>query len=176
MPLTPNGKIDRAALPMVDLDRGVRYEAPQTPVQDVVASIWAKVLGVERVGIDDNFFELGGHSLLATKAMTRVREAFQVEMPLRELFEAPSVRKMGERVESTRRTGQGLEIPEIVQAERNEALPLSYAQQRLWFCTSCSPIAGCTTFMPAIGCSLHRESLDWGLRGSFVVTTLRTYC
>src|SRR5262249_53858245 len=94
MPLAPNGKIDRAALPAVDLDRNLHYEPPQTPVQDVVASILAEVLGVERVGIDDDFFELGGHSLLATKAMTRVREAFQVEVPLRVLFEAPRARKL----------------------------------------------------------------------------------
>ncbi|HZI74540.1 MAG TPA: non-ribosomal peptide synthetase, partial [Gemmatimonadales bacterium] len=113
MPLTVNGKIDRRALPAAEGTRGESYEAPQTPVQDVVASIWAKVLGVERVGIDDNFFELGGHSLLATRAMSRIREAFQVEMPLRVLFEAPTVRGLAEQVEVARRAGQGLEIPKI---------------------------------------------------------------
>jgi acyl carrier protein len=94
LPLTRNGKVDRRALPAPD--RGRRdvadaFVAPRIPVEDVVAGIWAEVLQVERVGIHDNFFELGGHSLLATQVVSRLRATFHVELPLRRLFEGPTV-------------------------------------------------------------------------------------
>ncbi len=98
-----------------------------------MAEIWAEVLGVERVGIHDNFFELGGHSLLATQAVSRMREAFAVEIPLRRLFEVPTVAGLAESIEATRRTGQNLQAPPIVPIPRDGDLPLSFAQQRLWF-------------------------------------------
>jgi acyl carrier protein len=94
LPLTPSGKLDRNALPAPD---GARpeldgsYEAPRNPVEEAVAKIWAEVLGVERVGARDNFFELGGHSLLATQVISRIRQAFPVDVPLRRLFEEPTV-------------------------------------------------------------------------------------
>jgi acyl carrier protein len=94
LPLTPNGKVDRRALPIPDGDRPELEEAfvaPRTPVEETLAGIWAEVLGVERVGANDNFFELGGHSLLATQVISRVRSAFQIELPLRTLFESPTV-------------------------------------------------------------------------------------
>lgn len=93
-PLTPNGKVDRRALPEPDQARSELEEsflAPRNPVEEVLAGIWAEVLGVAQVGVHDNFFELGGHSLLATRVISRMREAFQVEVPLRALFEAPTV-------------------------------------------------------------------------------------
>jgi acyl carrier protein len=94
LPLNPNGKIDRKALPppdgsMPELEEA--FIAPRTPVEKTVAEIWAEVLGVGRVGIHDNFFELGGHSLLATQVVSRIRAAFSVELPLRRLFETPTV-------------------------------------------------------------------------------------
>ena len=112
LPLTPNGKVDRRALPAPDHTRPELEEAfvaPRTPVEEVVAGIWAEVLGMEQVGIHDNFFELGGHSLKATQVVSRVREAFQVELPLRSLFESPTVAELalavtqsqGERKKST---------------------------------------------------------------------------
>jgi acyl carrier protein len=94
LPLTPNRKVDRRALPPPDGSRSEMEEAfvaPRTPVEVALAGIWAEVLGVERVGIHDNFFELGGHSLLATQVISRVRSAFQIELPLRTLFESPTV-------------------------------------------------------------------------------------
>jgi surfactin family lipopeptide synthetase A len=94
LPLTPNGKVDRRALPAPAQVRpapGGTYVAPSTPAEEVLASIWAKVLGLERVGVQDNFFELGGHSLLATQVLSRLRDAFQVELPLRVFFETPTV-------------------------------------------------------------------------------------
>jgi acyl carrier protein len=94
LPLTPNGKVDRQALPAPDQTRPdleKAFVASQNPVEEVLAGIWVEVLGLDQVGIHDNFFELGGHSLLATQVMSRVRESFQVELPLRTLFENPTV-------------------------------------------------------------------------------------
>jgi amino acid adenylation domain-containing protein len=94
LPLTPAGKVDRRALPVPDAGRpelGASYMAPRTPVEEKLTKIWGEVLGVERVGVQDDFFELGGHSLLATQVMSRVRRAFQAEIPLRVLFEVPTV-------------------------------------------------------------------------------------
>src|SRR3990172_3746196 len=94
LPLTPNGKVDRRALQAPDQarpDLEESFVAPSSPIEELLAGMWAKVLGVERVGINDNFFELGGHSLLATQLISRVRETFQVELPLRSLFEAPTL-------------------------------------------------------------------------------------
>ena len=94
LPQTPNGKIDRRALPAslgAPMDEGTRFVAPRTPVEEVLAEIWAELLGVDRVGAEDNFFELGGHSLLATQLITRLRDVFRVELPLGILFQAPTV-------------------------------------------------------------------------------------
>jgi len=94
LPQTPNGKIDRRALPapegMQAMDAG-QFVAPRTPVEEILADVWAELLGVERVGAEDNFFELGGHSLLATQLITRLREIFRIELPLGIIFETPTV-------------------------------------------------------------------------------------
>ena len=90
IPLTPNGKIDRKALPAPDRTRpelDKAFVAPRTPTEELLAEIWVQLLHLERVGVHDNFFDLGGHSLLATQAVSRIREVFQVEIPLRRLFE-----------------------------------------------------------------------------------------
>jgi acyl-coenzyme A synthetase/AMP-(fatty) acid ligase/acyl carrier protein len=97
LPLTPSGKIDRRALAGLETEnsQGIEpYEAPRGPVEEKLAEIWAAVLRIERVGIRDNFFELGGHSLLATQLISRVRNAFKVELPLRKLFESPTVAEL----------------------------------------------------------------------------------
>ncbi|HYR10531.1 MAG TPA: condensation domain-containing protein, partial [Longimicrobium sp.] len=133
LPLTPNGKLDRKALPAPDFAPAEdRYVAPRTPVEEVLAEIWAEVLRLERVGVTESFFELGGHSLLATRVVSRVRELFGVELPLRALFEGPTVAEMAVRVEEMRRAGLPV-LPPVVPAERTGALPLSFAQERLWF-------------------------------------------
>jgi acyl carrier protein len=101
LPLTPNGKVDRAALPAPGLGRaGIEevYLAPRTPLEEVIAAIWAETIGVERVGVHDNFFELGGHSLLATQVVSRLRDEFEVELPVRLMFEGMSVEEMAEAV------------------------------------------------------------------------------
>src|SRR5262249_41366234 len=94
LPLTPNGKLDRRALPApfsARPDLGTAFVGPRSSIEHVLVGIWAGVLGLDRVGIYDNFFELGGHSLLATQVVARVRESLQVDLPLRSLFEAPTV-------------------------------------------------------------------------------------
>jgi amino acid adenylation domain-containing protein/FkbM family methyltransferase len=101
LPLTPNGKVDRRALPKLNRDRSAlenAYERPRSTVEDLLAGIWCEVLGLQKVGIHDNFFELGGHSLLATQVMSRVRKAFQVEIPLRSLFEKPTIAGLSLRI------------------------------------------------------------------------------
>jgi len=124
MPLTPQGKIDRPALPAPensrpDLDQG--YVAPRGPTEEIVVGIWAQVLRVELVGIDDDFFELGGHSLLATQVVSRVRESFGVEVELRVLFEHPTVRELGAVIEEKLRGGEGLAAPAMVKVSRAES-------------------------------------------------------
>jgi acyl carrier protein len=94
MPLTPNGKVDRKALPLPDLSRPELEESfviPRTPVEEMLADIWAEVLKLDRVGIHDNFFDLGGHSLLATLLISRINKKLQLDVPLRSLFDAPTI-------------------------------------------------------------------------------------
>ena len=139
LPLTENGKVDRRALPVVESSREeTELVVAQTPVQEVLVGIWSEVLGVA-VGVNDDFFELGGHSLLATQVMSRVREAFGVEIALRELFERPTVKELGQSVERELRQGAGVGAPAIERRERDGELPLSFAQQRLWFIDQLQP-------------------------------------
>jgi amino acid adenylation domain-containing protein len=133
-PLTANGKVDRRALPAPDGGRaelGEAFVACRTSTEELLAEIWGQVLGVNQIGVYDNFFRLGGHSLLATQVVSRVREAFQLEIPLRRLFEAPTIAGLAETIEACR--GAQLQAPPIVPIPRDGELPLSFAQQRLWF-------------------------------------------
>jgi natural product biosynthesis luciferase-like monooxygenase protein/amino acid adenylation domain-containing protein/non-ribosomal peptide synthase protein (TIGR01720 family) len=142
MPLTPNGKIDRKALPAPDQSRrelGAEFVAPRTPTEQLLASIWCDVLRTEQVGVFDNFFELGGHSLLATQLVSRVREVFGVELPLRSLFESPTIAGLALSVEQRRSAGHGVAAPPLLPVARDNELPLSFAQQRLWFLHQLEP-------------------------------------
>jgi acyl carrier protein len=121
LPLTPNGKVNRRALPAPDLIKSEAaggYVAPQTVVEEVLVKIFAEVLGVKRVGIEDNFFELGGHSLLATQLVSRVRDAFGVELPLRSVFEAPAIAKLSLIVESLKDSYPQNQAPALVPISR----------------------------------------------------------
>ncbi|HEX2081043.1 MAG TPA: amino acid adenylation domain-containing protein, partial [Longimicrobium sp.] len=141
LPLTPNGKVDRKALPAPEGDAfpARAYEAPSGTLEETVAAIWAELLGAERVGRRDHFFELGGHSLLATRVVSRVRELFGMELPLRALFEGPTVAELAGRVEEIRRAGEGAALPPLVPVAREVPLPLSFAQERLWFLQQMEP-------------------------------------
>ncbi|HVH13355.1 MAG TPA: condensation domain-containing protein, partial [Longimicrobium sp.] len=133
LPLTANGKLDRRALPAPEYASAEEaYVAPRTQAEEVLAGILAELLRVERVGIRDSFFELGGHSLLGTRVVSRIREALGVELPLRALFEGPTVAELAERVEAARRADQP-HLPPVAPVERTGPLPLSFAQERLWF-------------------------------------------
>ncbi|MCU0488382.1 MAG: amino acid adenylation domain-containing protein [Anaerolineales bacterium] len=148
-PLTPNGKIDRRALPMpagLEIGRTKAYVLPRTPVESLVAGVWEQVLGVSPVGAEDNFFELGGHSLVATQVVSRLRNVFQVEIPLREVFENPTVAGLSFLIETNLREGAGLAQPVIEPLPRVEAgdspvtpPQLSFSQQRLWFLDQLAP-------------------------------------
>jgi len=133
-PLTPNGKIDRRALPVPDWDNPVNetaWMAPRNPDEEVAANIFATVLGLPQVGVTDNFFDLGGHSLLATQIISRLRDAFGIEMPLRSLFETPTVAGLCSRLREIKGSENGVRT--INPISRDGELPLSFSQQRLWF-------------------------------------------
>ena len=142
LPLTPNGKVDRRNLPAPESTRAEldRRSSPwKTPLEGVIADIWADVLQIDAIGTDDDFFELGGHSLLATQAISRIREAVRFEVPLRVLFEAPTVARLAERVSALQQERHGPPVPCIMPTRRDQRLPLSFAQQRLWFLDQLEP-------------------------------------
>ncbi len=140
LPRTISGKVDRRALPETGGTGGAaEYAAPRTPVEELLVESWERLLSRERIGIDDNFFRLGGHSLLATQVMSRVRESFSVEVGLRVLFERPTVRGLAEVIEEKLRGAEKLEAPAIMPVTRDREIPLSFAQQRLWFLDQLEP-------------------------------------
>ncbi|HEY0736956.1 MAG TPA: condensation domain-containing protein, partial [Herpetosiphonaceae bacterium] len=142
LPLTPHGKLDRHALPAPELAKpevGSAFVAPRTLDEELLASIWASVLHVQRVGIHDNFFDLGGHSLLATQVITRIRDTFGAELPLRALFETPTVAGMVPAIVKARGAAPSQERPPLARVPRDRPLPLSFAQQRLWFLDQLEP-------------------------------------
>ncbi|XAG00213.1 amino acid adenylation domain-containing protein [Pseudomonas sp. REB1044] len=136
LPQTPNGKLDRKALPKPDSSQvQADYQAPRSVLEQRLAEIWAEVLKVERVGLGDNFFELGGHSLLATQVTSRIRQRLNLEVSLRSLFEAADLQAFAERAEQ----GAGLQAPAFTHVDRSQPLALSYAQQRQWFLWQLQP-------------------------------------
>jgi len=140
-PLTPNGKIDRRALPAPDTIQQPEENTALalTPVQEMLTGIWADILGIKQVGIYDNFFELGGHSLLATRVISQIRKAFKVELPLRCLFESPTVAELAKKIEKTTKADLKVKLPNIGQTSKLGKIPLSYAQKRLWYLQQLEP-------------------------------------
>jgi amino acid adenylation domain-containing protein/non-ribosomal peptide synthase protein (TIGR01720 family) len=178
MPLTPSGKIDRAALPPPDRGAGdapaggeVAARAPRTPEEEVLAAIWAEVLGLDRIAIDDNFFALGGHSLLATRVVSRVRTAFAVELPLRRLFEAPTVAALAQAVIARRRERDGQPAAPPRPRPRGTEPPLSFAQERLWFLDQLQP--GSPAWNLALTAALHGDVAPAALGAAIAELTRR---
>ncbi len=147
LPLTANGKLDRQALPAPEATalHLREYEAPEGPIEEALAALWQELLRVERVGRHDNFFELGGHSLLAVQLISHIRAALHVELPLRELFATPSLSALADAV----RAAGASTLGRIEIADRSQPLPLSLAQQRLWFLDQLDKAASAAYHMPA---------------------------
>ena len=142
MPLTANGKVDRNALPSPEAMRRRVDENPNassTPVEEVLTGIWGEVLGLAEVGVDENFFELGGHSLLATRVFSRLREAFNVDLPIKTLFDAPTIAQLARHVEVAMGAESAIRDLLLQPVPRDEALPLSFGQQRMWFLYQLDP-------------------------------------
>jgi amino acid adenylation domain-containing protein len=141
LPLNANGKVDRQNLPEPEesVNLASVFVAPRTPIEIVIAGIWAEVLHRDQVGANDNFFEIGGHSLLATQVISRVRRNLEFDPPLRVLFESPTVAALASWIDEARRSGQGLSLPPITPASNDQPLPLSFAQQRLWVIDQLDP-------------------------------------
>ncbi|WP_037583730.1 non-ribosomal peptide synthetase [Stigmatella aurantiaca] len=142
LPLTPNGKLDRKALPRPGApsleQKG--FVPPHTQTEKALAEMWCELLNIDRVGIQDHFFELGGHSLLASQVISRIRSALGVELPLRSLFESPSLESFATAVDSALNSPQAPQLPQRLPPQsRPGPLPLSYAQQRLWFLDQLEP-------------------------------------
>ena len=140
LPLTTNGKVDRRALPEPEsIHSAVEVETARTQTEELLCGIWSEVLSRAETGVTENFFDLGGHSLLATQVLSRIQAVFQIELSLRTLFEAPTVRELAARVDAALQTCSASGVPQLKRVNRDEVLPLSFSQQRLWFLDQLEP-------------------------------------
>jgi amino acid adenylation domain-containing protein len=166
MPLTPNGKADRRRLPDPALDAtpDTHYAAPRSPAEEILAGIFAEILDIKQPGVDDNFFDLGGHSLLATRVASRIRQAFGIELPLRAIFEHPTIARLASVIASP---ACKTLVPALLPAPRETDLPLSFAQQRLWYMAQLDPDNPFYNYVAAIRMSgsLDAEALRKSLNG-----------
>jgi amino acid adenylation domain-containing protein len=140
LPLTHNGKIDRRALPLPEYgNKRPVGDAPRNPVEEIVAGIWCQILKLDHAGVHDSFFDLGGHSLLATQVISRIRRTFQVELSLTVLFENPTIAALTDKLQEEMGKGKKNLLPPLRPVNRQGFLPLSFAQQRLWFLQKLQP-------------------------------------
>ncbi|WP_348705598.1 amino acid adenylation domain-containing protein [Tenacibaculum sp. 190524A02b] len=132
LPLTSNGKLDKKALPEVDITglSSAEYVAPRNEEEEQLAAIWQELLGVEKVGVHDDFFELGGHSLLATRLVSKIRTELNIEIAIRDIFQYPTIANLSLKVLTY---SKGTSLPSITIQEKEENIPLSFSQERLWF-------------------------------------------
>jgi amino acid adenylation domain-containing protein len=169
-PLTANGKVDRRRLPKPESEHGMsltkrEIAEARSPIEEQIVQIWRDLLGM-KIGIHDNFFAMGGHSLLATRLIARIRAVLQVELPVRAVFEAPTVAALAQRVEQALRKVEGIQLPPFEAGIRPEEIPLSFAQQRLWFLDQLEP--GSTAYLAArslrVEGTLDEHALEWSLQ------------
>jgi hypothetical protein len=143
LPLTAHGKVDREALPppftYEQRDPDNQFFSPRTPTEEVLSNIWKQVLGLNAVSIHDDFFELGGHSLLATQVTSRINRAFQINLPVRSLFEELTIASLSRVIVEARIGERDVQDYPLKRIERSGNLPLSFAQQRLWFLDQWEP-------------------------------------
>jgi len=164
LPRTLSGKVDRRALPVpaaAQTRRGA-FEPPRNAVEELLLGIWKEVLRIESIGIHESFFEWGGHSLLATQVLSRIRQVFDVDLPLRAFFEHPTVAGLSQDVAAALHSGDRSQLPALVPAPRDRPLPLSFAQQRLWFIQNLEP-----------GSATYNMPLFLRLRGPLSVPALQ---
>jgi len=141
MPLSPNGKVDRKALPAPEAasQDNQNFIGPRNPTEEVLTAIWSEILNTERIGVEDNLFEHGAHSLLVTQVISRIRKVFKVEPPLRLFFECPTIGGMARAIETLQSKAEGIAAPPIVRITRAGDLPLSFTQERMWFLDQLEP-------------------------------------
>jgi amino acid adenylation domain-containing protein/non-ribosomal peptide synthase protein (TIGR01720 family) len=157
-PLNANGKVDRHALAELAVieEEGEAHVSPRTPTEEVLAGIWADVFARERVGVHDRFNDLGGHSLVAIQIVARARDAFTAQLPLRAIFEAPTVAQLAAVIDAAARDEAGVaRVPPLVRVPRGGLLPLSFAQERLWFLDQLEP--GGSAYHIPVRARLHGE-------------------
>ncbi|HYG61280.1 MAG TPA: amino acid adenylation domain-containing protein, partial [Thermoanaerobaculia bacterium] len=143
-PVTPHGKLDRRALLALASAAGrtvaeTPYEPPRTSTEELLADLWSQLLGRDGTGRRDHFFDLGGHSLLAARLASRISDLFGMDLPLRLVFEAPRLEELARRIDATRAEEAGPPAPPVVPVPRDRRLPLSFAQERLWFLDQLDP-------------------------------------
>ncbi|MED1801253.1 amino acid adenylation domain-containing protein [Brevibacillus porteri] len=164
MPLTSSGKLDRKALPLPEIHIvSHHYTAPRNSTEELLALIWSEILRVNQIGVFDSFFELGGHSLLATQVVSRIREVFGQHLPLRAIFDCPTIEGLAKRLTELRQGEKMVQLPALLQVDRTEPIPLSFAQQRLWFFDQLEP-----------GSNVYNIPYVWRLSGSWDVAALET--
>ncbi|WP_353931426.1 non-ribosomal peptide synthase/polyketide synthase [Okeanomitos corallinicola TIOX110] len=153
LPLTANGKVNRRALPAPETSAGIEesFVAPRTPIEAKLAEIWSQVLKVELIGVNDNFFDLGGHSLLATQVISRSQAAFGIPLRLRSLFTSPTIAQLSQVILEQLQTNSGFTLPAITPVPSRENIPLSWAQERLWFVHQLEGDSGAYTMSFSVG-------------------------
>ncbi len=174
LPLNANGKVDRRALQVAADSRASKVEltsefiAPRTPTEQVLADIWGEILQLKDVGVHDNFFELGGHSLLATQLVSRVQSLFRITLPLRQVFERPTIATLAEVIKQAQDHAEGIQERTgyaITRAAKGVPLPLSFAQERMWFLYQLSPGAAAYNIPASVRLHgpLNRAALRWSI-------------
>ncbi|WP_066501828.1 non-ribosomal peptide synthetase [Abyssisolibacter fermentans] len=141
IPLTTNGKIDKKELVRIKGEQInlSNNNEPSNWIEELMMNIWTDILKAENVGVDDEFFELGGHSLLATRLISKIRSSFKVDLPISDVFEYTTIASLSRKVQKEMKKGQGIKILELKKFDYNKTLPLSFAQQRLWFYNQLEP-------------------------------------